>query len=188
VPPRFSHRKSLIKWEGYPLWEATKEPVRNINKDVPHVVEHYWTNRFKILSFTDPQQLSSSHRSSPQLHAQNSSHSQIQDFQQPAADSQGQCQPSNTLVLSKLVKNVGSQDFEHIFPSAFCLLCQCHFEGGFILKGGKECNVWVAVRSSMSCLFILAFCTVGYCPCFTKFVLVFLHAFHFFAPLGIAPG
>jgi hypothetical protein len=34
-------RKYLIKWEGYPLWEATKEPAKNIHKDVPHVVEDY---------------------------------------------------------------------------------------------------------------------------------------------------
>jgi len=34
--PARSHeeaRKYLIKWEGYPLWEATKEPAKNIHKD-----------------------------------------------------------------------------------------------------------------------------------------------------------
>jgi hypothetical protein len=32
-------KKYLIKWEGYPLWEATKEPARNIAKGVPHLVQ-----------------------------------------------------------------------------------------------------------------------------------------------------
>ena len=114
-------RKYLIKWEGYPLWEATKESTKNIHKDVPHVVEYYWTNCSKISSFTDLQQPSSPHRSSSQQHAQDSSHSQVQDFQQPAADSQGQRQPRNSgrnrqappWFLVSLVKNVGSQDYEH---------------------------------------------------------------------------
>eukprot|EP00983_Pelagomonas_calceolata_P057833 1145233-Pelagomonas_calceolata.AAC.1 len=30
-------KKYLIKWEGYPLWEATKEPAKNIYKGVPQV-------------------------------------------------------------------------------------------------------------------------------------------------------
>jgi len=81
-------KKHLIKWEGTPLWEATKEPAKNIHKDVPHVVEDYWTDRSQNSFFTDPQQPSSSHRSSPQQHAQDSSHSQVQDFQQPTEDSQ----------------------------------------------------------------------------------------------------
>ena len=74
-------RKYLIKWEGYPLWEATKESTKNIHKDVPHVVEYYWTNCSKISSFTDLQQPSSPHRSSSQQHAQDLSHSQVQVFQ-----------------------------------------------------------------------------------------------------------
>jgi len=69
---------------------------QNIHKDVPHVVQDFWTNRSKNSSFTDPQQPSSPHRSSSQQHAQDSSHSQVQDFQQPAADSQGQRQPRNS--------------------------------------------------------------------------------------------
>eukprot|EP00983_Pelagomonas_calceolata_P063476 1147747-Pelagomonas_calceolata.AAC.2 len=34
-------KKYLIKWEGYPLWEATKDPAKNIYKDVPQIVEDY---------------------------------------------------------------------------------------------------------------------------------------------------
>ena len=73
-----------------------KEPAKNIHKDVPHVVEDYWTNRSKNSSFTDTQQTSSPHRSSFQQHTQDSSHSQVQDIQQPAADSQVQRQPRNS--------------------------------------------------------------------------------------------
>eukprot|EP00967_Tisochrysis_lutea_P068869 scaffold90369_cov20-Tisochrysis_lutea.AAC.1 len=32
-------KKYLIKWEGYPLWEATKEPAKNSYKDDPQVVQ-----------------------------------------------------------------------------------------------------------------------------------------------------
>eukprot|EP00983_Pelagomonas_calceolata_P014074 450327-Pelagomonas_calceolata.AAC.2 len=31
-------KQYLIKWEGYPLWEATKKPAKNICKDVLQVV------------------------------------------------------------------------------------------------------------------------------------------------------
>ena len=40
-----SHASSshyLIKWEGYPMWENTKEPAANIMADVPSVVADYW--------------------------------------------------------------------------------------------------------------------------------------------------
>lgn len=32
----------LVKWEGYPQWENTKEPAANVWEDVPALVESYW--------------------------------------------------------------------------------------------------------------------------------------------------
>jgi hypothetical protein len=40
-----SHASSthyLIKWEGYPVWENTKEPATNIQADVSELVAEYW--------------------------------------------------------------------------------------------------------------------------------------------------
>ena len=58
-------KKVLDQVGGIPIVEGYKRAGRNIHKDVPHVVEDYWTNHSQNSSFTDPQQLSSSHRSSP---------------------------------------------------------------------------------------------------------------------------
>jgi len=85
-------KKYLIKWEGYPLWEATKEPARNIFKDVPLVVKDYWESSRKkstpahqqqpsaetlqqSVSFSLPLQVSR-RREEPPL--------QQQDYQRPA--------------------------------------------------------------------------------------------------------
>lgn len=31
----------LVKWEGYPMWENTKEPAANIMNDTPDTVQEY---------------------------------------------------------------------------------------------------------------------------------------------------
>jgi hypothetical protein len=32
----------LIKWQGYPGWENTREPASKIRVDAPDVVRDYW--------------------------------------------------------------------------------------------------------------------------------------------------
>ena len=49
----------LIWWAGYPLWESTNGPARNIEQDVPDEVTKYWAQLHRRGSFHSP--LSSSH-------------------------------------------------------------------------------------------------------------------------------
>jgi len=63
-------KRYLIKREGYPLWEATKEPALNVAKDVPHLVQEYWKNR-------NPGSSSSNARPHQVGLASSTSHSQV---------------------------------------------------------------------------------------------------------------
>ena len=55
----------LVRWAGYPIWESTYEPARNIEQDVPEEVTKYWDKIHKPSSSNTPPPSTSRSSSSP---------------------------------------------------------------------------------------------------------------------------